>query len=1134
MDPWAAVRLLARRCHEEALVVAGGDRSAAALVANAAELRDLEVGASPGTRFAHGIQGCFDRIGGLVSVASTLSARERDLVAAHEIGHYELHDDPVAEVTTTDPQGGGDPGGGGVIRLEAYSHRDRHEVAADAFAGEFLCPADWLRTEIVGQGRRPSEVADALGVPERVVVRQAMRALLLPPIGPPAPQPEADHPLDPAQAAAAAWSGGPLLVEAGPGTGKSTTLVHRIRHLLGSGVPGSAILVLTFSNRAAADLRARVAAAEPAAALSMWIGTFHSLGLEVVHRWHGRIGRGPAPRVLDRDGALAALERNLGDLPLQDRRSLRDPVAALSPVLRAIERCKDEMVTPEFYAAAARAAAFEGEGEAVEAAAEFAAIYAAYQRILADEDAVDLGDLVMAAATMLEGHDDIARHYGRRFAHVLVDEYQDVNSASVRLLQSLAGPGTGLWAVGDGRQSIYRFRGAGPGNVGRFAETFGGETLALGHNYRSGGPVVSAFSAFSGAMPGGAASWAAQRGQTGSVRVMSAPTLAGEAAAVAGRIEELRLAGLGYGDQAILARTHLTLDRIGAVLERQGVPLSYLGDLFARDEVRDLLSLLSIDAERGGVGLLRAAALEPYAVPRGDAILAVRWAAKWDQPIAAALARPTRIKGVSSAGASGLALLGRHLAAAAPDATAWSALTTWLFETGPYLRPLLAPGDGRSRMRLAAIYQLLKLAADEGGSPRRLLERVRRIAALGEGRRCGTLAPEADDHDAVRLMTVHGAKGLEFPAVHLPMVARHYVPLGRQQADRPPPPDLARLALGPEDHDAEERCLLFVALSRARDHLTISHAKRYTAARDSGPSGYLARIGPVEATVHPDAPLAADGPPLAPQPPRAAYPERELRTYVRCPARYRYEVVDGARGDRAALGLPDVRPLRPPGRRADGARHAGRRPGAQRRRCVGDPEQPLGRRRPERPPPRALLPRDGRAHRRQDGAGAAGRGGRHPPPRRMDRRRRQRRGVVPARPHRRAALGRGPRPGAGPGAGRARTVRGHPRPHAQRRPGAVPRPSDPRRDPRPGGRGGQRARHHRLRRCARAVPRRDRRDRARRLQPPPPRRLPVMPVLLRLRGLIGGHPSLVAIRTSPRPVWSDDKIGARFEGFEPL
>ena len=132
--------------------------------------------------------------------------------------------------------------------------------------------------------------------------------------------------------------------------------------------------------------------------------------------------------------------------------------------------------------------------------------------------------------------------------------------------------------------------------------------------------------------------------------------------------------------------------------------------------------------------------------------------------------------------------------------------------------------------------------------------------------------------------------------MHLPMVARHYVMLGRQQADRPPPPELARLALGPEDHDAEERCLLFVALSRARDHLNISHAKRYTAARDSGPSGYLARIGPVEATVHPDAPLAADGPPPAPQPPRAAYPERELRTYARCPARYRYEVVDGLGG----------------------------------------------------------------------------------------------------------------------------------------------------------------------------------------------------------------------------------------------
>ena len=144
-------------------------------------------------------------------------------------------------------------------------------------------------------------------------------------------------------------------------------------------------------------------------------------------------------------------------------------------------------------------------------------------------------------------------------------------------------------------------------------------------------------------------------------------------------------------------------------------------------------------------------------------------------------------------------------------------------------------------------------------------------------------------------MTVHGAKGAEFRAVHLPAVARHYVPLARRRPDCPPPPDLARLAMSPDDHDAEEKALFFVALSRAKDHLTISHARRYTPGREAGPSAYVAQIGPAETTAHADAPNPAPAAGLAPQPSRAAYPERDLQVYMTCPARYRFEVIDGLR-----------------------------------------------------------------------------------------------------------------------------------------------------------------------------------------------------------------------------------------------
>ncbi len=536
-----------------------------------------------------------------------------------------------------------------------------------------------------GRTRRPrpaaGEIARDLGLPAHVVTKQPIRAVCLPPLRAPAPRPSHRHPLDPVQTEAATWDGGALLVEAGPGTGKTATLVGRIVHLLADGVAPSRILVLTFSTRAAAELRARVAEAAPDAAGALWIGTIHAFGLEVIHGWHHRVGRGPRPRVLDRDGALELLERHLGALPLAIFRDLRDPAAGLAPVLRAIERCKDELVTPEDYAAAARAAAFDGEGEAVAIAEEVAAVYAVYQRLLDEEDALDLGDLVAVAARLLAENDDVAAHYGDRFAHVLVDEVQDLNHASTRLLQSLCGPGTTLWAVGDGRQSIYRFRGADPTAVADFADAFGGSTMALDRTYRATPEIVAAFAAFTAAMPQRPGSWTAQRPSGAPVRLLSAPTLAGEVAAIRDRVEELRSEGIGYGDQAVLARTHRVLERIGAGLERHGVPISYLGDLLVRDEVRDLLAVVSIDAEPGGLGLLRVATRPPYGVPRPAVVAVIRWAAEQGISTSDALRRARTVPGVDPAAARGLALLGRHLAAAGPAATAWTAMTTWLFET---------------------------------------------------------------------------------------------------------------------------------------------------------------------------------------------------------------------------------------------------------------------------------------------------------------------------------------------------------------------------------------------------------------------------------------------------------------------
>ncbi|WP_269514476.1 ATP-dependent helicase [Brevundimonas subvibrioides] len=917
MDAWRDIRLKARRCHGLALARANGDRRGRALVDAAIKEGDLELKpCDPGERFGDGVYGMFIRDDGLVYVVRGQDPKDEVVVIAHEIGHSQLHHDATTEVRSVQSQLGGDIIDSGAGVVEGHSPRERKEIQADVFAGEFLCPADWLRSRLVGQRRRPSEIAEELGLPYGLVLNQAIRALLLPPLmAPPAAQPGPAVALDDSQQKAATWSGGPLLLDAGPGTGKTRTLVHRIGHVLRAGALPGTFLALTFSNKAAEEMRERLSVSHPDESIEMWVGTFHQFGLELVTKWPSRVGRTANVKILDQTTQLALLEDNLTRLPLRHYQNLYEPAFELVHVLGAISRCKDELLSPEQYLAEAEAALALNPGdEAAEKAVEVGHIYKIYQELLREADAMDFGDLVMLAVQLVTDHDDIRNEYRERFQHILVDEYQDVNLASARLLQVLAGACQDVWVVGDQRQSIYRFRGAEPANVGRFQTDFRGAKLSLTSNYRSGGPVVRAFSAFSRHMaadPGAAANWNAHRGELGEVTLTVADTVAEEAAAIRDQIEALRAAGIAYRDQVILARSHLTLSRITGVLEQLNVPLLYLGDLFERDDIRDLLSLVAIDAEFGGIGLVRLAQLPEYGASKADALVVIQWAEENDATIFDALHRLTEMEGISEAGKTGLSKLAGQLAGFGSATSPWTLVTSWLFERSDYLRPLLESNHPKAQQQLIAIYQLLKVCSEQrdlhGGSALRdpgrkaFLERIRRIEALNQDSRYRAVVSEASDFDAVRVMTIHGSKGLEFRGVHLPALATRYMPSNRQWARCPPPASLAKLVMQKEDHDAEEECLFFVGLSRARDYLCLSRAQRYTQVNASA-SKFLdtvARHVMVTRFAGP-APQVQPAPVWAPRGRQDSYAERELDIYLRCPARYQYEVVDGLRGGREA------------------------------------------------------------------------------------------------------------------------------------------------------------------------------------------------------------------------------------------
>ncbi|MCD2453370.1 UvrD-helicase domain-containing protein [Methylicorpusculum oleiharenae] len=910
MDTWIEIRRNARQLHTKALTATNGDRRANALIDAALQILDLEKSYyAPGTRFGEEVFGSLERTAQVVNVASGQDPEEEQVVIAHEIGHYELHTDPSHEVTISYAGLGGDPVEGAAGKVEGYSSRQRQEVQADVFAGEFLCPADWAREQYVIHGCRPTQIANDLKLPVRLVLNQIIRTLLLPPLREPAKQePGAKIELDSSQKTAATWDAGALLVDAGPGTGKTRTLVHRIKHCLASGIAPASILALTFSNKAAEEMHERLSAMDAKASVEMWVGTFHSFGLELITRWPSGIGRSPQVKIIDEASALALLEVNLEKLSLNHFQNLYEPAYELTHVLRAISRCKDELISPEEYRreantsyASALASGNEDAIAAAEKALEIAHIYRVYEEALKDADAVDFGDLVLLASKLIESNKDV-QAYISQFKVIHVDEYQDVNLASARMLREICKQGAVPWVVADQRQSIYRFRGAEPSNVTRFPDEFAGKSHSLSTNYRSHAPIVRAFETFSSSMGDGSqrGKWEAFRDVGGSVTMAVAPTVAAEAEYIASQIEQFRELGITYSDQVILARTHLTLARLTVALEHLGVPLLYLGDLFERKEIRDLLSLIALDSEYGNVGLARIAELPEYAVAREDAIKCRHWAEASNISIIEALSRVNEISDISTEGRVGLTRLGDQLKGL-EQAPPWIYLTTWLFERSSYLRPLLEANDAASRQKLIAIYQLLKVCGEQYTAGvhdrKRFLARIRRLEALNQDSVFRAVSSEASDIDAVRVLTIHGSKGLEFGAVHLPALATRYMPTTRQGVRCPPPDTLTELLSLSGDHDAEEECLFFVALSRARDYLSLSRAERY-AKQNASASKFL------DIVRLPNVRFSGSGksfaPPLMkiPQARRDTYPERELSIYMNCPARYRYEIVEGLRGGR--------------------------------------------------------------------------------------------------------------------------------------------------------------------------------------------------------------------------------------------
>ncbi|MFE3172597.1 DNA helicase PcrA [Amycolatopsis sp. NPDC059090] len=643
--------------------------------------------------------------------------------------------------------------------------------------------------------------------------------------------------LNPAQREAVTHAGGPLLVVAGAGSGKTRVLTRRIAYLLGQrGVHPGEIMAITFTNKAAAEMRERVAALVGKRANAMWVSTFHSMCVRILRREAKTLDMSSSFSIYDSDDTKRLITLVARDLDIDPKKYAARTLAV------HISNLKNELVDPD---EAASKAANDLERRVAE-------VYVEYQRRLASANAFDFDDLIMRTVSLLQAFPDVAEYYRRRFRHVLVDEYQDTNHAQYTLVRVLAGTeatDTGiepaeLCVVGDADQSIYAFRGATIRNIEEFERDFpNAHTILLEQNYRSTQTILSAANAVIARNPNRRAKrlWT-DSGDGEKIVGYVSDNDHDEAAFVAGEIDSLAEKGeADYSDVAVFYRTNNQSRVFEEIFIRLGLPYKVVGGVrfYERREVRDMIAYLRVLANPDDTVSLRRILNVPKRGigDRAEAVVATHaererisfWAALRDAvEDKVALLNPRSAKAIT-----GFVTLLDELQEMASSGTEVHDLLEAVLERTGYRAELEESDDPQDASRVENLTELVtvarefaeftaevtndenaELVLDDGvpapGSLPAFLERVSLVADADS-------IPAADGGEegdggagVVTLMTVHTAKGLEYPVVFCTGWEDGVFPHMR--------------ALGDPAELAEERRLAYVAITRARQRLYVSRA----------------------------------------------------------------------------------------------------------------------------------------------------------------------------------------------------------------------------------------------------------------------------------------------------------------------
>ena len=663
------------------------------------------------------------------------------------------------------------------------------------------------------------------------------------------------HGLNPAQEAAVTHSGSPLLIIAGAGSGKTRVLTHRIARLIATGRarPGE-ILAITFTNKAAAEMRERVTALVGPAGERMWVSTFHSACVRILRREHEAAGLRSTFSIYDAADSTRLVTLIVRELGIDPKRFTPKTFA------HRISDLKNELVTPAQFAEQA-VASNPLDRHLVE-------VYRAYAERLSAANALDFDDIIMRTVTLLQTRPAVAEMYRRRFRHILVDEYQDTNHAQYVLVRELVGgPGTSgagsvlppgeLTVVGDSDQSIYAFRGATIRNIEEFEKDYPtARTILLEQNYRSTQNILSAANAVISRNPGRREKnlWT-DSGDGPRIIGYVADSEHDEARWISTEIDRLcDVEGMRPRDVAVFYRTNSQSRALEEAFLRSGQPYKVVGGtrFYERREIKDAVAYLrAVDNPDDDVNLRRILNVPKRGLgDRAEAVLAehaARHGVSFGTAVADAAGalrpaddgavagnpdesgeEPPAVEGLTARARTQVTRFHELLASLrsrVADGDGVADLLDSALDASGYLAELRASDDPQDATRVENLAELHSVASDfqtanPDGTLADFLERISLVAdsdqlpqaadlaAMSESERAAAAA--AEEQGQVTLMTVHTAKGLEFPVVFVTGMEDGTFPHSR--------------AMSEETELAEERRLAYVALTRARERLYVTRS----------------------------------------------------------------------------------------------------------------------------------------------------------------------------------------------------------------------------------------------------------------------------------------------------------------------